>query len=80
MYTTQMDAARQHIITEEMKAVAAYEQMEEAEVCRLVAAGQVAVSYTHLDVYKRQIQKCVGCMHANMQLIWYGSVTSSCSQ
>ena len=28
MYTTQMDAARQHIITEEMKAVAAYEQME----------------------------------------------------
>ena len=43
MYTTQMDAARQHIITEEMKAVAAYEQMEEAEVCRLVAAGQVVI-------------------------------------
>lgn len=43
MYTTQMDAARQHIITEEMKAVAAYEQMEEAEVCRLVAAGQLVI-------------------------------------
>ena len=39
MYTTQMDAARQHIITREMKAVAAYEQMEEEEVRRLVAAG-----------------------------------------
>ena len=43
MYTTQMDAARQHIITEEMKAVAAYEQMEEAEVCRLVAAGELVI-------------------------------------
>lgn len=48
MYTTQMDAARQHIITEEMKAVAAYEQMEEAEVCRLVAAGQVVSRQTDI--------------------------------
>ena len=43
MYTTQMDAARQHIITREMKAVAAYEQMEEEEVRRLVAAGQLVI-------------------------------------
>ena len=43
MYTTQMDAARQQIITEEMKAVAAYEQLDEKEVCRLVAAGELVI-------------------------------------
>ncbi|MEG1500843.1 MAG: phosphomethylpyrimidine synthase ThiC, partial [Clostridiales bacterium] len=43
MYTTQMDAARQGIITQEMKEVARYEQMPEGELRELVAAGQVAI-------------------------------------
>lgn len=43
MYTTQMNAARQGIITEEMKAVAAQEKID-AEVLRgLVAKGQVVI-------------------------------------
>lgn len=43
MYTTQMDAARKQIITKEMEAVAAYEQMEVEEVRAYVAKGQMAI-------------------------------------
>lgn len=42
-YTTQMDAARKGIITEEMKTVAGKERMEEEEIRRLVAEGKVAI-------------------------------------
>ena len=42
-YTTQMDAARQGIITPEMKAVAAKEYRTEEEIRDLVAKGQVAI-------------------------------------
>ena len=42
-YTTQMDAARKHIITKEMEAVAAYEQMDVEEVREYVAKGQIAI-------------------------------------
>lgn len=42
-YTTQMDAARKGIITKEMKVVAQKEQIEEQELCELVAKGQVAI-------------------------------------
>ena len=40
-YTTQMDAARQGIITPEMKAVAASEHIAEDELRELIALGQV---------------------------------------
>ena len=62
-YTTQMDAARQGIITPEMKAVAKKEYRTEEEIRELVAKGQVAicanknhtcidpVSYTHLEAF-----------------------------
>ena len=40
-YTTQMDAARQGIITPEMKAVAKKEYRTEEEIRELVAKGQV---------------------------------------
>lgn len=42
-YTTQMDAARQGIITKEMEAVAAYEQMDKEHLRELVAKGQVCI-------------------------------------
>lgn len=42
-YTTQMDAARQKIVTKEMEAVAAYESMELDTLMDLVARGQVAI-------------------------------------
>ena len=42
-YTTQMDAARQGIITPEMKAVAAKEYRTEEEIRKLVEKGQVAI-------------------------------------
>lgn len=42
-YTTQMDAARKGIVTEEMKAVAVYEGVAETELMELVAKGQVAI-------------------------------------
>lgn len=42
-YTTQMDAARKNIITEEMKVVAEYENMPVEELRDLVAKGQVAI-------------------------------------
>ncbi len=42
-YTTQMDAARQGIITPEMKAVAAKEYRSEEEIRALVAQGQVVI-------------------------------------
>ena len=42
-YTTQMDAARQGIITPEMKAVAASEHIAEDELRELIALGQVII-------------------------------------
>ena len=42
-YTTQMDAARKNIITDEMKIVAEYENMPVEELKELVAKGQVAI-------------------------------------
>ncbi len=43
MYTTQMDAARQGIITPEMKKVAQKEHMSEEALRALIAAGQVII-------------------------------------
>ena len=43
MYTTQMDAARQGIITPEMKKVAQKEHMLEEELRALIAQGQVII-------------------------------------
>ena len=42
-YTTQMDAARKNIVTPEIEAVAAKENMEVAELMKLVAEGKVAI-------------------------------------
>lgn len=42
-YTTQMDAARKGIHTEEMKAVAAKEQFDIEELCSLIAEGKVII-------------------------------------
>ena len=42
-YTTQMDAARRGIFTEEMKKVSEYEQMEKKELMDLIAKGQVVI-------------------------------------
>lgn len=42
-YTTQMNAARNNVITKEMEAVAAYEQMDVEEVCDYVAKGQIVI-------------------------------------
>ena len=42
-YTTQMDAARNGIITEEIKRVAKYENMEVKELLNLVAQGKVVI-------------------------------------
>ena len=42
-YTTQMDAARKGIHTEEMKAVAEKEQFDIDELCRLIAEGKVII-------------------------------------
>ena len=42
-YTTQMDAAKQGIITPEMKAVAAKEYRTEDEIRDLIANGQVVI-------------------------------------
>ncbi len=42
-YATQMDAARKGIITKEIEAVAAYENMDVKELMDLVARGQVAI-------------------------------------
>ena len=69
---TQMQLARQGIITEAMLQVAAQEQLAPEVIRAGVAAGTIAVccninhknlvprgvgpvSYTHLDVYKRQL-------------------------
>ncbi len=43
MYTTQMDAARQGIITKEMEAVAKHENYDVNELAKLVAKGHVAI-------------------------------------
>jgi phosphomethylpyrimidine synthase len=43
MYTTQMDAARQGIITEEMKVVAVKERIDVNELRELMAKGQVII-------------------------------------
>lgn len=42
-YTTQMDAARKGIVTEQMKIVAAKEQMEVKELTALMAEGKVVI-------------------------------------
>ena len=42
-YTTQMNVARNNVITKEMKAVAAYEQMDVEEVRDYVAKGQIVI-------------------------------------
>lgn len=42
-YTTQMDAARKGILTEEMKKVAGKEQFDANELMKLVAEGKVAI-------------------------------------
>ncbi len=42
-YTTQMDAARKHILTREMEIVAKKERMEPEALMRLVAEGKVAI-------------------------------------
>ena len=42
-YTTQMDAARQGILTEELKKVAKKENFDEKELMELVAKGQVCI-------------------------------------
>ena len=42
-YTTQMDAARQGIITREMEAVAAEEHMEAERLRELVAKGDLGI-------------------------------------
>lgn len=47
-YTTQMDAARKGILTEEMKAAAAKEQMEPQELMELMAEGKVIIPCNRL--------------------------------
>lgn len=42
-YTTQMNAARNNVITKEMEAVAAYEQMDVEKVRDYVAKGQIVI-------------------------------------
>ena len=42
-WTTQMDAARKGILTDQMKAVAAKEYMDENRLMQLVAEGKVAI-------------------------------------
>ncbi|MCC3867403.1 phosphomethylpyrimidine synthase ThiC [Terrisporobacter mayombei] len=54
-YTTQMDAARKGIITEELKSVAIYENMEVQELLNLVGEGKVVIpankNHTSLKPY-----------------------------
>ena len=75
-YTTQMDAARQGIITPEMKAVAASEHIAEDELRELIALGQVIIPankakryrqpLTHQDQRKsRNFQRLDGPRHGN---------------
>ena len=42
-YTTQMDAAKKHIITEEMKIVAEKENIDIEQLRILVAEGKIAI-------------------------------------
>mgnify|MGYP001356954224 CR=1 FL=1 len=42
-YTTQMDAAKKGIITKEMKVVAKHENIEEEQLCKLIAKGTVVI-------------------------------------
>ena len=51
-YTTQMNAARQGIITKEMEAVAAKEQMDVQKLRQLVAEGKVAIPANKLPKNK----------------------------
>ena len=48
-YTTQMNAAKQGIITPEMKAVAKKEYRTEEEIRALVAEGKVAICANKLQ-------------------------------
>ena len=47
-YTTQMDAARKGIVTEELKKVAKKEGMEEKELMKLVAEGKAIIPANRL--------------------------------
>ena len=42
-YTTQMNAARQGIITKEMEAVASYEGLDVQDIMKEVAAGTIVI-------------------------------------
>ena len=46
-YTTQMDAARKHIMTREMEIVAKKERMDPETLTSLVAAGKIAICANH---------------------------------
>ena len=69
-YTTQMNAARQGIVTKEMEAVAAYEGIDVKDLMAEVAAGTIVIpanknhkclkpfgigNSLKTDVYKRQV-------------------------
>lgn len=45
-YTTQMNAARQGIVTKEMEAVAAYEGIDVKDLMAEVAAGTIVILQT----------------------------------
>ena len=66
-YTTQMDAARQGIITPEMKAVAASEHIAEDELRELIALGQVIIpaNKNHKCLKPRNFQRLDGPRHGN---------------
>ena len=49
-YTTQMNAARRGIITDAMKRVAEYEQMDAEEIRDLVARGRAERRLDRLDL------------------------------
>ena len=56
-YTTQMDAARKHILTREMEIVAKKERMEPEALMRLVAGGKVAICATRRHEDQRQSRR-----------------------
>ena len=79
-YTTQMNAARQGIITKEMEAVAAKEQMDVQKLRQLVAEGKVAIPANKLhtcleangigSMLKTKINVNLGTSETGRTLIW----------
>ena len=79
-YTTQMNAARQGIITKEMEAVAAKEQMDVQKLRQLVAEGKVAIPANKLhtcleangigSMLKTKINVNLGTSRDWKNLIW----------